>query len=223
MFSSFFDLTYEIKEGMLRFPKPWHAEVSISRMGTLDKEGRETRKLVLGTHTGTQVDAPLHFIKNGKSIEQIQISKLVGPVKIIDFSGLAENTEISRKMLEETGTAKKMIFKFGWGKHWGSRKFYSGYPYFGKEAAEYLVLKGVEMIGLDSPSPDDSRIVLSGDLLGTPADSPIHKILLSNEVIIVEYLANLENLRDYSNWNVAAMPIKVSGADGCPARVILFK
>ena len=72
----FIDLSYNIEEGMLTFHTHWHPKVSIEQMGEIEKEGRESRKIIFGTHTGTHVDAPLHFIKNGNSIDKIPLEKL---------------------------------------------------------------------------------------------------------------------------------------------------
>lgn len=151
------DLTYPIEEGMLKFNAYWHPFVSIEQLGRIDVEGRESRKIVLGTHTGTHVDAPLHFIKNGRSIDQIPLEKLIGEITIIDFSHLDENSSITKDMLENKKISKKMLFKFGWGRYWMEERFYQGYPYFTKEAAEFLVSKNVELLSYDTPSPDDSR------------------------------------------------------------------
>ena len=218
------DLTYLIEEGMLTFDAPWHPVVSITQMGRHDVEGRETRKITFGTHTGTQVDAPLHFVKGGNSIDKVSLEKLVGEVTIIDFSelGKMENSAVTAEMLEKLKIGKRVIFKFGWSKHWNTKKFYVGYPYFTKEAAEILVARGVEMVGLDPASPDDSRIKLSGEIIGTEEDSPIHKIFLRNGIALVEYL-NLENVTEYEGWTIAALPLKIKGADGSTARAILFK
>ena len=92
------------------------------------------------------------------------------------------------------------------------------YPYFTKEAAEFLVSKNVEMIALDTPSPDSSHTKI-----GSTDDSQIHKIFLKNDILLVEYLANLEKITDYHNWNIAVCPLKITGADGSPARVFIFK
>ena len=101
------DLTYDIEEGMTTFNAPWHPTVSIKQMGRIGMEGRETRKLSLGTHTGTHVDAPLHFIKNGTSIDKIPLSKLIGDITIIDYSSLEENKQITKEMLEKNKISKK--------------------------------------------------------------------------------------------------------------------
>ena len=212
------DLTYDIEEGMTTFNAHWHPTVSIKQLGRLGFEGRETRKISLGTHTGTHVDAPLHFIKNGKTIDQIPLQKLIGQVTIVNYSNLKENQPVTVEMLRRVKVSTKMLFKFGWGRFWGNKKFYTGYPYFTKEAAEYLVSKKVELIGIDIPSPDNSNTKL-----GSKEDSQIHKIFLKNGIILVEYLANLEKVTDYESWNIVVLPLKIKGADGSPARVFIYK
>ena len=93
-----------------------------------------------------------------------------------------------------------------------------GNPFFTKEAAEFLVSSNVELIAYDSPSPDDSRTKLGSD-----EDSLIHKIFLTNDIILVEYLANLDQVKDLQGWNISVNPLKIKSADGSPARVFLFK
>ena len=83
--------------------------------------------------------------------------------------------------------------------------------------------KGVKIIGMDSPSPDNSRISLDNETRGTEADSPIHKILLGNNIIMVEYLANLDKLPDTKGWNWTVMPMKIGGCDGAPVRACLHR
>lgn len=212
------DLTYTIKEDMLTFDAPWHCNVSVDQMGTIKHDGRETRKITLGTHTGTHIDAPLHFLKNGLSIDEISLEKLFGDVSIIDYSFLNKNKPVTKKMLQEIDVKKRMIFKFGWGKYWDTDHFYNDYPYFTKKAAKYLISSGIELIGMDTPSPDDSNIKS-----GSYHDSEVHKIFLKNGVILLEYLANLDIIDDYDGWKIIAMPLKIKNADGSPARVLVYK
>lgn len=217
------DLTYPVEEGMITFAAYWHPLTSIQQLGRLSQEGRESRKIELGTHTGTHIDAPLHFIKGGSTIDRIAPDILIGEVSITDFSHLRENEQVTEEMLRKVKITPRMIFRFGWGKHWGTQKFYHDYPHFTSEAARYLVKKGVKLIGNDIPSPDDSRIILDEQTRGTGADSPIHKIFLRSGIVLVEYLANLDQIHELTGWKIAALPLKIKGGDGAPARVFLFK
>jgi arylformamidase len=215
------DCTYTIEEGMTSFGAYWHSRVSINQVGRHGFEGRETREYRIGSHTGTHMDAPAHFVEGGGTIDQIPLERLVGPATIIDFSGIAENQAVTRDHLRDVNISEKMVFRFGWGRHWGAKKFYSGYPFFARESAECLIEKGVRMIGLDTPSPDDSRIRLDSETLGTAEDSPIHKLFLSRGVILVEYIANLDEIEDLTGWEIIALPLKFRNGDGSPARVLL--
>lgn len=217
------DLTYTIEEGMTTFSSHWHPIVEITQIGRHGFEGRETKKIVLGTHTGTHMDAPLHFIEGGNSIDNIPLSKLIGPVSIFDFSHLGENEAVTKEMLLDKKITERIIFKFGWGKHWGTSKYYNDYPYISAEAAKYLVDKGMKLIGLDTASPDDSRIKLEKSNLGSDKDSPIHKIFLNGEVILVEYLANLEKINNFDGWDLIVLPIKIKNGDGAPIRACIYK
>lgn len=212
------DLTYYIEEGMLTFDAHWHPKVSIKQLGRIGIEGRETKEVTFGTHTGTHMDAPLHFVEGGVSIAEIPLDKLIGEVTITDFSYLSENEPVNEEMLRQVDITRRMLFKFGWGKHWGTKKYYAGYPFFTVQAAEYLISKGVELVAMDTPSPDDSRIKL-----GTSEDSQIHKIFLKHGIILVEYVANLEKIDDYEGWSIIVMPLKIKDADGAPARVCIYK
>lgn len=214
------DLTHHIEEGMPTFHAPWHPPVEIEQLGTISDEGRETRKLSLGTHTGTHMDAPLHFLSDGASIEDLDLAALVGPVTIVDFSHLDENEAVTRPMLESVDLSDRLIARFGWADQWrDADAFYYDYPYFTTGAASYLVDSGLELLGLDTPSPDSSQ----GSLDGGDDDSPVHKIFLEAEVVLLEYLANLDTLADLEGWTLAALPMKVRGADGAPARAVLWR
>lgn len=217
------DLSYDIEEGMITFGAAWHPIVSFTQLGRLNYEGRETHEISLGSHTGTHIDAPRHFIKNGGPVDTIDLCNLIGDVSLVDFSFLRDNEIVTKEMLTGRSLKKKILFNFGWGKHWNTRSFYKGYPFFSKHAAEYLVSLGTELIGMDTPSPDDSRITLNGETLGGDSDSPIHKIFLSKRVILLEYVANLDKIADLEGWKIIVMPLRLKGLDGSPVRVCIYK
>lgn len=216
------DLTYELHEGMTTFNTYWHSAFSLESLGRIVSEGRETRKVSMGTHTGTHIDAPLHFIDGGDSIDMIPMEKMVGKVSILDLSCRHSNL-ITSKDIPDEKISKRMLFKFGWGENWGTDNFYRDYPFFDGNAVKKLVKGGMELIAMDTPSPDDPKIKLEKEILGTKYDSPNHKTFLSNGVVLVEYVSNLDKLDDLYGWNIAVAPLKLRGADGSPARVFLFR
>src|SRR5271168_5192186 len=89
------DLSLPVEEGMMTFPTHWHPVVEVTILGRHGIEGRETRKIVLGTHIGTHADAPRHFIPNGATIDEIPLELLVGPATVVDFTGCRPLQEIA--------------------------------------------------------------------------------------------------------------------------------
>ncbi len=213
------DLSYGIEEGMLTYPTPRHPITQITQLGRIPVEGRETREIRFGTHTGTHVDAPKHFVKGGKGVDELGLETLMGPITILDFSHLGEGAKVTPAMFMDKDITPRMLLKFGWGKYWPSIEFYNkDYPTLSKNTAHYLVQKGVKLLAHDTASVDPVFRNRPGE-----EDSPAHKILLPNGVILVEYVANLEKVTDYGGWNIAALPLKITGADGSPARVVLYR
>jgi len=210
------DLTMPIEEGMQTFPVYWHPFVEITQLGRHGIENRETRKLVLGTHTGTHVDAPKHFIPNGLSIDEISLDLLIGTARAIDLSSFGPEQEVSKKGLMncvDEKLPKRILLRFDWDKFLGKSEYYSRCPFLSKQAAEWLVDMGCTLVGMDTPMPDNPK-----NSKGTSNDSPIHKILLGNNIVLAEYLVNIKLLGD-QEFNLIVAPLKIKSADGSPARI----
>lgn len=211
------DLSMEIREGMQTFEAPWHTYVEISQMGRHGIENRETKKLTMGTHTGTHIDAPLHFIKNGKVVDDYSLEHICGEASIVDFSILPEKAEVSESMIiEALGSDKcpeRIIFRFDWDKHLGKSKYYIDHPFLSISACKWLADNGCKVIALDTPQPDNPLNGRHGK-----QDAPNHKILLAKDVLIVEYLVNISKIESRKAKLIVA-PLKIKNADGAPARV----
>lgn len=212
------DLTHPLFEGMVSFPSPNHPAPEVSILARHEQQGRMTRRLVLGTHTGTHADAPLHFIPGGTPIDAISLDRLVGPAQVADLSGTAPLTEVSRSRLEDAlgGPPRhpRVLLSFGWAERFVDQGFYSDSPYLSRECCRWLVSEGVDVLGMDTPSPDDPRM---GQ--GAEEDSPNHHVLLGAGVVLLEYLANLDRLSQVEVFLVA-LPLPIVGADGAPMRVV---
>ena len=186
------DLTYPIHEGMTTFPSHWHPVVEVTMLGRHGIENRETRKVVLGTHTGTHCDAPRHFMPDGKTVDMLSLYTLIGPAFVVDFSNNQPSQEMDVVDFERqlgNGRPERLVLRFDWSEQWGKMRFYTDHPFISQAAARWLVDRGVQLLAMDTPSPDNPA---NGH--GSRLDSPVHKILLGNGVVLVEYLCNLKEL-----------------------------
>jgi kynurenine formamidase len=211
------DLSLPIHEGMLTFPVHWHPVVEITQLGRHGVENRETRKLVFGTHCGTHVDAPRHFIPGGKTVEALDLDMLVGPARLLDFTPAAPKQEFGvedfkKRLGDEKPT--RLLLRFDWSDHWNTMAFYTEQPFITEEAAEWLVERGVRLVAMDTPQLDNPAHGRT-----SAKDSPIHKIMLGREVIFVECCTNLRELTG-PEVELVVLPLKILGADGAPCRVI---
>lgn len=214
------DLSMEYHEGMQTFAGHWHPMVEITQLGRHGIENRETRKLVLGTHTGTHIDAPRHFIPGGATVESIPLEKLCGPASPLDFTDLPDKAEIGVDLLRSRlggRPADRLIARFDWDRHLGTNKYYSDHPFFSEEACAWMVEQGCQVIALDTPQPDNPA-----NGRGCSKDAPNHKILLGAGVVIAEYLVNLKEIRA-ARVELVIAPLKIREGDGAPARVFAIE
>lgn len=214
------DLTHPLREGMLSFPSPNHARPEVTVLARHETEGRETRRLVLGTHTGTHVDAPAHFVPGGPGVESLSLDVLVGPVVVADLSDARPLEEIGvdrlRRALGGRLAHPRILLRFDWSRRFSGLDFYEESPFLAFDTCEWLLEQGVRLLGMDTPSPDDPRLGF-----GSGNDSPNHKLLLERGVVLLEYLNGLDQL-DAESF-LAALPLPVAGADGAPARVVAIQ
>jgi arylformamidase len=214
------DLSLHIEEGMMTFPTHWHPVVEITILGRHGIEGRETRKIVLGTHIGTHADAPRHFIPNGRTIDEVSLDILVGPAMVVNFVPckplqVIDVADLKAKLGNKVPT--RLVLRTDWSEHFGQMAFYNDYPFFSEAAATWMVENGVRLIAMDTPSPDNPA-----HSRGTPKDSPNHKVLLGAGVVLVEYLCNLKALTA-SEIELIVLPLKLKGCDGSPARCVAIE
>ncbi len=214
------DLTYPIHEGMTTYPTHWHPIVEVSILGRHGLENRETRKITLGSHTGTHCDAPLHFVPGGKPVDSLPLDTLVGPAFVADLTHCGPLHEVSISDLEKALDGRRperLVLRYDWSDHWGKMKYYNEYPFLTLDASKWLVDNGVKLLAIDTPSPDDPRHGLNN-----PPDSPNHTVLLRSEVILVEYLCNLKSLTS-PEIELIVLPLKIQGSDGAPVRCIAIE
>ncbi len=211
------DLSFPIHEGMTTFPSHWHPMVEISQLGRHGIEDRESRKLVIGTHTGTHVDAPLHFVRGGTTIDKLPLDLMTGPASLVDLLA-AGKEEVGlpalKAALKGKRPARRLLLRWRWSKHWGAMRYYTEAPYLSVEACRWLAASGVRLLGTDTPSID-----CHDHGWRTANDAPNHRALLGRGLFLIEYLNNLDKLRKTA-FELTVAPLNILGADGAPARVL---
>lgn len=149
--------------------------------------------LKMCTHNGTHMDAPCHFIRGGRSIEEINPSQFMGECDVLEFYGVLDGAT-ARKMIAEKG--KKLLWK--------------GKLEITEEAAAVFAGEKLELLGVE------------GQTVGTESSSQkVHKILLGADMVIVEGLV-LKDVES-GKYFLCALPLKLAGSDGAPCRVVLMK
>ena len=165
----------------------------------------------LGAHSGTHVDAPMHFIANGASIDRVPLERLIGPARVIEIADDVQAITASELARHEWRGAPRILFRTrssirGW---MTSPLFHRDFAYIAPDAAQLLADANVQLVGID---------YLSAEQFGASAPRA-HQILLGRGVPIVEGLL-LTNARA-GDYDLIVLPMKVGGHEGAPARAVL--
>ena len=213
IFNKAVDLTHELHNDMPVYPgDPKPRFVSYA---TLEKHGVNLTKLTLGSHTGTHIDAPRHFIPNGIGIDQISPDKLIGEAYVIDMSNKPIGSGITGQDLRDNleghlAEDDIVVIYTGCSEHWDDESIRRNYTYLTGDSAEYLVSKKVRAVGIDFLSVERFR-----------APEPIaHKTLLGNGIFIIESLSRATKQFVRKRILMICMPIKLQHGDGAPSRII---
>ena len=202
-----YDASLSLHEGMLTFPgdPPFKIEPFFQR-GKGDPF--DLALMSVGTHLGTHVDPPAHYLDGGATVDQIPLDVLVGPGIVLDMRG---RSEVNREALESSdiGDHQRVLFKTDNSPKLHETVFHEDYVYLTQDGADYLVNKAVRLVGTD---------YLSIEKYMTPG-APVHKTLLKAGILIVEGV----NLLDapIGPCEIYCLPLKIAGADGAPARVLI--
>ncbi len=214
-----FDLSLPLENGMPSFPSPNHRVFSRKKLADLRTAGRETSAFEIGSHCGTHMDAPKHFIEGSNSIEQIPLGRVCGEALLINLGTLPPCSIINPEILSKQIRGKKtsrILIRTDWSRFWGTSQYFDSWPCLTLDCAELLLENKIAMLGLDFPSPDP---YCPGD--DRSKDSPVHKLLLGNGTTIIEYLCSLDKLKPGRIFFIG-LPLKIVGADGSPIRAAGF-
>lgn len=215
------DLSQPLDSKRISIP-PGLPQFTCCPVATVSKDGFSMHTVSFGSHSGTHIDAPSHFFADGKTVDQIPLSSLVGRALVLDLTYKNAKEVISWADLAQNPHADKIksgiiiLIHTGWSKHWATEgEIYWEHPYLSTDIAEELIARGVSVIGMDFPSPDRS-------IFEPPWNFPFHLSFLGRGGFIVENLTNLGELQG-PEVMVNLLPINLVGCDGAPVRGIAWK
>ena len=201
------DISVRLRNGLV--PWPGDAPFELKRVNDMARGDACTfSTLSMSAHAGTHIDAPLHFMKRGRSVDALPIDATVGPARVIVIRNrhviTAEEIRAHRIRAGE-----RLLFKTRNSARRRPGVFFRPYIAVGPDAAEYLAARRVRAVGIDGPSiaPPDHQM------------AAIHRVLLRAGVSIIEWL----DLRSVpaGPCHLICLPLRIVNCDGAPARAIL--
>ena len=203
------DVSLTLKSDMVHWPGD--PPVSIERVRDMAKgDTVNLSKITMGVHSGTHVDAPVHFIKGGKGVHQILLDSLIGPARIIKISAqdTIKEKELSKQGIKQ-GQRILLRTRNSINKILHEDTFTEDFVYLEEDAAEFLVSLGIKALGVDYLS-------VGGYKKNGPT---IHRLLLGAGIPVIEGLDLTGALP--GNYYMICLPMKILDSDGAPARVLL--
>lgn len=197
------DLTHPISAEMPVY-FPWHPPTVLERTATYSDNRCEVRRLSIGTHSGTHIDAPSHVLEGKPTLDQYDPALWFVDAQVLDFAPRDPGKEISQAEIAAKLKAKGVgvVLKTGWDVEFGKKDYYKTYPPLSTIAAEFLVEMKVPIVASD-----------------TPYTLEVHYILLNHGIPLVTNLNNTGQLNEGMIRLIAA-PLLIKGSDGAPARVL---
>ncbi len=202
----FIDLSHTIEENMPLYPGM--PPPTLKECATINGDGYRESVLNLSTHTGTHIDVEAHIFHHGKVIDEYMIDQFYGTARLINCSGNQVITDGQlRQRVEEIDLPEFLLLYTGWERYWGQNEYYSNYPVLSTSAAKFLSKLPLKGIGIDSISFDafDNSKLTN------------HKILLKQEMILVENLQGLKKIPN-KEFTFACFPLKLRNGDSSPVR-----
>ncbi len=203
-----FDISQTLDEGIAVWPGD--PEFRRSPVLRID-EGKSSNVSAIhfGTHTGTHIDAPLHVDGAGQDVSRISLHHCIGPARVISIP-TERCIRASDLVSLAWGGVERVLFRTKTG-GLPESSFGPDFVYIDKDAAEFIVEREILLVGTDAPSVDSFN----------STELPSHNALLRNGIVVVENL-RLGNVPP-GDYGFVCLPLKIAGADGSPARAILFR
>ena len=193
---------------------PGDPALELKQIESMDKGAHaNVTHISAAVHLGTHVDAPHHFLNDGRTVENLPLDVLTGPCYVVQLpDGVDAITAEMLERMELTFNFKRILFGTS-NSHWwknGETKFQTDFVAITEDGAEWLVKRGVQLVGVDYLS-----VAPYGDSV------PTHTVLLKAGIVVVEGLNLSQVSRGF--YDLYCLPLKIAGSDGAPARAILIQ
>jgi arylformamidase len=201
-----FDITVPIQPGMIVYEGD--PEVHLERaLAIAEGATANVSRLDFGIHTGTHVDAPVHFIEGAAGAEALRLDVLIGDAYVVDATGIegALDEPALRDLVLPDG-AERLIFKTSNSRLWDLDEFSDSFIRFSGDGARFVLSRGVRLVGIDYLSIGDEEA---------------HVELLRADVVPLEGL-DLRRVEP-GPYRLVCLPLRLVGADGAPARAVLVR
>jgi len=193
------DLTMLIDERTPTFPG--EAPHEIEQVATIENDGWNLKRICINSHFSTHIDVPAHMIEGGKTLTDFSLEKFIGEAVVIDVRGLQE-IEVD---LSEARKGDIVFFLTGHSTKAYEKNYFETNPVITERTARGLIEKDINIVGIDSFTPDNAPYL-------------IHKMFLRTDILIVENLINLEKLAG-KRFQCCILPLNIKNGDGAPCRV----
>ncbi len=201
------DVSVYIYNGMPVFPGD--PPPDIKRALSMPADSCNVSLMCMGTHVGTHVDPPIHYVRGGYTVDEIPLDHLYGRARVADLTRVKD--AVGAADLEGIGIGSEiLLLKTRNSALWESGEFRTDYVYLDESAARWAIEHGVKTVGIDYLS--------IGKFEGGEA---VHKLLLGAGITVIEGL-DFRKVRP-GQYTLACLPLKIKGGDGAPARAFLIE
>ena len=201
------DVTRLISEDMTVYKDRESKKIKRTVVADYEKADYYESRMDMDMHCGTHIDAPLHMLKGGNTIEKYDLSKFIGDCKLFDLTDVDE--AIRKKDIENLDIQKDdiVIFKT---KNSSDQGYNPKFVYIEEDAALYLSEKGIKTVGIDAMSIERDK-----------KEHPSHKIILGANIGVIEdlYLKNVGQ----GQYFLSALPLNIRGSEASPIRAVLIE
>jgi arylformamidase len=207
--SRIYDISMPIRSGGLAYPG--NPEIAITLQQAVAKgAGANVSAIRFGSHTGTHADAARHFFDDGQPVDAIPLERLIGPAMLVSFADDVRAVGAADLEAHDLKGHKRILLRTRNSALLSRKEFVPDYTYLAPDGAQYLVDKGVELVGIDYLSIEQFH---SGH-------HKTHRTLLAKSVVILEGLDL--SVPPPGEYQLICLPLRIEGCDGAPARAVLI-